>query len=151
MEKDGTRKRLITAIIAAAVVIAGLIFFGITNRPHQTPPTTDSANPRATTSNQSKDVVPAPSDRMMVLFTQSGFQPARVTVKKGSVVTIKNDSNETVQFSSDDHPTHRKNPEMNLRPLGPGESASYTATKVGEWGYHDHLHADKTGTITVTE
>lgn len=86
-----------------------------------------------------------------IKFTNDGFEPSNFAVTKGTVVTVKNESSTQVQFSSADHPTHLENTGMNLRALAPGESASFTADKVGEWGFHDHFNANHEGVMSVTE
>lgn len=86
-----------------------------------------------------------------ISFTDDGFSPGELTVKRGTVVTIRNESSNEVQFSSDDHPTHRINEGMNLPVLAPGESDTFVAEEIGEWGFHDHIDASHTGSITVTE
>ena len=152
MEEKNTSKGLIIGIVVAALAIAGLVVFVLSSQPKQAP---NSANNQAETptgsTERDNEVAPNPSERMTITFTDSGFEPSELTVKKGTVITIKNESSRGVEFSSDDHPAHRDNTEMNMNTLAPGESGSYTATAVGEWGYHDHIDESKTGTITVTE
>lgn len=86
-----------------------------------------------------------------IIFTNNGFSPQTYTTKVGTRVTVRNDSSARLQFSSDDHPTHREETELNLDVLQPGESASFTPTRVGTWGFHDHINDSFTGTLTVTE
>lgn len=84
-----------------------------------------------------------------IVFTDKGFEPSKLSVKVGATVTVKNNSSEDVQFSSDDHPTHKLNQGMNLRVLAPGESAMFITNQAGNWGFHDHINDSFTGTITV--
>ena len=152
MEEKNTSRGLIIGIVIAALAIAGLVVFVLSSQPAKAPENTNTqANTPTGSSERDNEVAPNPSERMTITFTNNGFEPANLTVKKGTVVTVKNDSSRDLQFSSNDHPTHRANPEMNLRTTAPGESDSYTATVVGKWGFHDHLDDSKTGTITVTE
>lgn len=94
---------------------------------------------------------PETAETAIIVFGAAGFSPEAITVKKGTVVTIKNESDNSVQFSSDNHPSHLTNPEMNASTIGPGESTTYTANTVGTFGFHDHIDDSKTGTVTVTE
>lgn len=94
---------------------------------------------------------PASAEAATLVFTDNGFEPSSITVRKGTVITIKNDSSNSVQFSSDDHPSHRDNPEMNAATISAGASTTYTANTVGTFGFHDHIDSSKTGTVTVTE
>jgi plastocyanin len=87
----------------------------------------------------------------IITYTDDGFTPSTLTVKKDSAVTVTNKSSKNVMFSSADHPTHQKQPELNMQTLKPGESGTITITKAGTWGYHDHINETMTGTITVTE
>lgn len=152
MEEKNTSRGLLIGIVIAALAVAGLVVFVLSSQPAEAPDrTSDQTETTTEPSEQGDDAVQDPSERTTIAFTGNGFEPSQVTVKRGTVITIKNDSSRSVQFSSDDHPAHRDNTEMNMQTLAPGESGSYTTTTAGEWGYHDHLDESKTGTITVTE
>jgi plastocyanin len=86
-----------------------------------------------------------------ITYTDNGFSPSSYTVKKGSTVTVTNNSKMDLQFSSDDHPTHTHDTELNMKTQKPGESVTFTVTKTGTQGFHDHLHPQYTGTLTITE
>lgn len=153
MQETGTsRKAPIIAIVIAVLAIAGLTVFALSNQ-RETTQTADmtSRSEAAEQTTTTDEAAPTPSERMSITYTDNGFEPADITVKKGTVITVKNESSKNVQFSSPDHPTHRENTEMNLKTLSPGESDSYTASEPGTWGYHDHLDESMTGTVTVTE
>lgn len=153
MQETGTsRKAPIIAIVIAVLAIAGLTVFALSNQ-RETPQTADttSRSEAAEQTTTTDEAAPTPSERMSITYTDNGFEPADITVKKGTVITVKNESSNDVQFSSADHPTHRENAEMNLKTLSPGESDSYTASRPGTWGYHDHIDESMTGTVTVTE
>jgi len=85
-----------------------------------------------------------------ITYTNNGFSPQASVVKQGATVTVKNGSSEGLQFSSDDHPTHTKEPELNLKTLAPGQTGMFIVTKSGKWGYHNHLNDTMVGTLTVT-
>ena len=148
MQDKNTSRGLLISIIIAALAIAGLIVFVLNNQSTTAP---NSDKNQADTSERANDAAPTPSERMMITYKDSGFEPSDLTVKKGTVVTVKNESGHTMQFASNDHPAHRDNPEMNIKTLAPGESDSYTATAVGTWGFHNHFDENQTGNITVTE
>lgn len=153
MQETGTsRKAPIIVIIVAMLAIAGLTVFALSNQPETTQ--SEMANQTGAVRNDGTgpaEAAPTPSERMLITFTDEGFEPGSITVTKGTVVTVKNESSRDIQFSSADHPTHQENSEMNLNTLSPGESDSYTASKSGTWSYHDHIDESKTGTVTVTE
>ena len=152
MEEKNSSKGLLVGIVIAVLAIAGLVIFVLSSRTTETPQSTNNQTETTTKPTESDAVeTPQSSEGMNITYTDAGFEPGELTVKTGTVITIKNESSRDVQFSSDDHPAHRNNTQMNLRTLSPGESATYTATVAGEWGFHDHIDESKTGTITVTE
>ena len=89
----------------------------------------------------------------MVNVTDKGFEPENLTVKTGQVITWTNKTSKKVQIASDPHPTHTANSELTngefVTELAPGASANVTLTKVGAWGFHDHLNPSMKGKVTV--
>ena len=86
----------------------------------------------------------------VVKITDDGFEPATLTVSSGDTVTFENDSSDDSWPASDVHPTHQDYPGFDAKkPLLPGDSYSFTFTKTGTWGYHNHLEPDVKGTIVV--
>jgi plastocyanin len=85
-------------------------------------------------------------------MTDSGFSPSNITVKSGTVVIFKNTSSKTYWPASNPHPTHTDLPGFDaLRGLNNGETYSFTFTKLGVWGFHDHLNPTLDGRITVVQ
>lgn len=144
------KKVIIGSVIAAVVVAVGAWFVlgGDTSAPSSSndSSTGDSSQAASSDVDTSTDATTA-----MITFTDDGFSPSMLTVKKGTVVTVKNESSTSVQFSSDDHPTHRLDPEINMSTLAPGKSGTFTAETVGTHGFHDHINDQFTGTLVVTE
>lgn len=151
MEARKSPKPLVAGIIVVLLLAAAGVYVFATQQqaaPHSDQNQADTSTGSADPANEA---APTPSERVAISFTNNGFEPDSVTAKKGTIITVTNTSSRDVQFSSDDHPSHRKNTEMNLKTLSPGESDSYTATAVGSWGFHDHIDDIKTGMVTVTE
>lgn len=97
-------------------------------------------------------VTPSSNQGIVIMVDENGFSPATITVPAGTEVTFNNTGSSPHQPASAVHPTHQQLPGFDaLRGLRPGESYSYTFTKVGTWKYHDHLNPSRTGSITVTE
>lgn len=139
-------------VVAVATVIAYVVNMDH-NPADQTVQDTPSAPKPSDTSKESQlseDKVER-KEGVVILFTDEGFSPKEYTVRANQKVTVKNDSSVQLQFSSDDHPTHTEQPELNLPVLQPGEEASFTPTRVGNWGFHDHINDQYTGSLTVTE
>lgn len=86
----------------------------------------------------------------VVKITDDGFEPSTLTVSAGDTVEFDNDSSDDSWPASDVHPTHELYPGFDAgKPLLSGESYSFTFTKTGSWGYHNHLEPDVQGTIVV--
>lgn len=150
MQRDRSK-----AIIGVVLVLigAGLLIWTLAGRNAEAPSgnTENQSQSQQTSEEESGSESEESAETANIIFTSEGFNPNTLTVKKGAVVTVKNESSNRVQFSSDDHPTHLENQGMNLPVLNSGESDSFTADEVGEWGFHDHIDDSKTGRITVTE
>jgi plastocyanin len=83
-------------------------------------------------------------------MTSSGFSPSEVTVKAGDTVMFKNTDSSLHWPASNPHPTHTDLAAFDaLRGLSSGQTYSFKFTKVGTWGFHDHLHASLGGHVTV--
>ncbi len=148
-------------VIAGGALLTWVVFGRSANAPSsestgssQTSSTASSETPAQDASSENPDQsVSSPQNEAatVITFTSNGFTPTALTVKKGTTVTVVNSSSQRVQFSSDDHPSHRLNEGMNLPVLAPGASDSFVADTVGEWGFHDHIDDSFTGVVTVTE
>lgn len=85
-------------------------------------------------------------------MTSTGFSPAQVIVKKGTVVVFINKDTKSHWPASAPHPTHTDYPAFDpKRGIAPGETWSFTFDQVGSWGFHDHLFPSQTGKVNVTE
>jgi plastocyanin len=85
-----------------------------------------------------------------IVRTNDGYTPNEVTVQKGDIVLWTNESDEYHWPASDLHPTHGVYPEFDpLTPIAPGEEWKFQFNEVGEWKFHDHIRANKTGTVNV--
>lgn len=93
-----------------------------------------------------------PEAAVTVVRTAEGYEPKEITIKKGEVVLWKNESIEYHWPASDLHPTHTIYSDFDpLKPVAPGSKWAFQFDKVGTWKYHDHIRANKVGTVTVTE
>ncbi len=84
-----------------------------------------------------------------IIYTDNGFNPSSYKVKSGSTVVVKNESSQVLEFSSDDHPAHTDNSELNMTALSPGESGEFKPERTGRWGFHNHENAAHTGSLVV--
>ena len=110
--------------------------------PSVTPPTTQPGVPSKTT----------PATEPTIVYTVNGFAPAPLIISAGQAVTFKNNGTADMWVASAPHPTHTDYPGFDaMRPYGPGESYSFTFTRIGTWKYHNHLNPQHFGSIVVTE
>lgn len=83
-------------------------------------------------------------------YTNNCYSAANVTVKKNDTVRFTNNSTKNMWPASDSHPSHTIYSEFDANnSIAPGGTYSFTFTKTGSWGYHDHLKPGCAGTITV--
>lgn len=87
-----------------------------------------------------------------VSYTDNGFNPKSITVKKGTQAGFTNQSKKEMWVASAVHPTHQLLPGFDqLKSVGVGGSYLYTFIKVGTWKYHNHKVPEDVGTVIVTE
>lgn len=87
-----------------------------------------------------------------VSYTANGFEPNSITIKAGQSVTWTNKDSDEVWVASNPHPTHTDYPGFDeLKSMATGQTYSFTFTKVGQWGYHNHLNPGQHGTVIVTQ
>lgn len=84
-----------------------------------------------------------------IIYYDHGFSPQAMRAAAGSRITIENESSRDLQLSSDPHPDHTRNPELNLNVIPPGDSLELVVVSRGTWGYHDHLHPQYDGLLVV--
>jgi plastocyanin len=85
-----------------------------------------------------------------IVRTKDGYEPKDVTINVGDIVEWQNKSGEYHWPASDLHPTHGIYPEFDpLTAIAPGDTWRFKFDKPGVWKYHDHIRANKTGTVTV--
>jgi plastocyanin len=163
-------KTIIAIAVIVIILLAGYFLFRGVSRP--TPSVSQPSNqqpitlePAPAQSPQQSPLIPAPAAKEnVVTYTNSGYSPSTLTIKKGETVTFKNQSSFSMWPASDMHPTHRVYSGTSLsehcpdttgtafdacKGYLPGESWSFTFNKVGTWNYHDHLNPGNTGTIIV--
>lgn len=85
-----------------------------------------------------------------VIYTDSGFSPSSIEIKKGQIVQFINKSNGGMWVASGPHPAHTAYPEFDVKKNIPsGETYEFTFDKVGEWKYHNHSKASAFGVVIV--
>jgi plastocyanin len=154
-------------ILVIIVIAGGWYMFSAT--PAKAP-TTASSTPSVTTTgtaNTQTTTTTKTATGMIVIYGAQGFSPAHATVAVGTKVTFVNQNGDEMWIASDPHPTHQgydgttkdqhcavgytgATPFDECSAGGMGTTYSFTFTKVGTWGYHNHGAAADKGTVTVT-
>ncbi len=135
----GKTTKIIIALVVVAVLAAGAVLLFDTT----------SVDKNKSTESDNNSELADEEVAATINYTSDGFSPASVTVSAGSVVRIVNQTDEEVEPSSNPHPDHNGNPELNFGDIEPSASKTATLTKTGTWGYHNHYHADHKATIIV--
>lgn len=101
---------------------------------------------------------------VVITYTDQGFSPASVNIKKGDTVVWKNESAKDMWPASAMHPTHTVYPGSGIQkcntaeqpnifdacgPIAPGGSWSFRFLEVGSWKFHNHLFPTAFGTVNV--
>jgi plastocyanin len=139
-------KQIFVVLIMVALILTGC-------GPKTTPPAnSESADNKTstetTTATAANDMVPVNS---LILIESGKFNPAVLTVKKGTEVTWVNKDANPSWVASDPHPTHNGYPGFDAgKGMIQGETYKFKFDKVGTFGYHDHLDITSTGKIEVT-
>jgi plastocyanin len=109
-------------------------------------------NARGTYGTPGTDKQPTEQTGVTVSYTNAGFSPTVLRVKKGTMVTFKNDSSGKLWVASDPHPMHTGLPGFDSNDgIDQSESFSFTFVRLGTFGYHNHLNTTDKATIIVEE
>ncbi|MDE1924727.1 MAG: hypothetical protein KGH79_00920 [Patescibacteria group bacterium] len=98
-----------------------------------------------------------------VTYTAQGFSPSTVTIASGGTVRFVNQSGGAMYIASNPHPTHEgydgttRSEHCAAGYTGPapfdqcttGNTFSFTFTKTGTFGYHNHTDPSIMGTVIV--
>lgn len=143
-------KNFLVGGIVVLVLLAGGVWYAFMNKP-----VTMVEQPAVPVNTAPESVSPAPAAAgiMEVDYTNDGFSPATVTIKKGGMVKFVNKTSGPMSVASNPHPTHTDYPGFDQWKSDAKGTAEYSFTfdKVGTWGYHNHFNSSDTGTVIVTE
>lgn len=163
-KNDGYGKRPLWQWVVIYLVIGGIIYAGIYyfflakkrggfnyNQPGQSR-TQSTTNPQVSpTTTQVSETTQ--STRVIITYSSSGFSPSTVTAKSYGKITWVNKSDRQVKIGANPHPIHTGNKEVSggefTLDLQPGEEKTVVVSKVGTFGYHNHLNSSEEGTIVV--
>ena len=146
-------KQLIILTIVAVALI-GIVVFLYTRNSGEVPTLSPTSTPLPTVL----------GSKVTVTYSDSGYGPATVTVKKGDTVVFDNKGSKMMWTASAVNPTHKAYPDSDIakcetpsqagifdacRGYGPGELWEFKFNEQGTWKYHNHLQPSHIGTIIV--
>lgn len=138
-------KKVVPIIIVAVVVIVGAVLYFVSK--NNSTSNSGSSSQRASMSNQpEKSATANPQAADKVTIQGMAFNPAAITVKKGTTVTWTNEdpvSHTVTETDGQDGP--------NSATLSKGHTYTFTYDTAGTFKYHCSIHPDMTGTVTVTD
>lgn len=154
--------------LVAAVVVYGAVYYfvlrkngGYNSSSSQTytSPAQQTQQQTLPQQNQSLNPIQPPANAQNIItYTDSGFSPSTLTVKKGDTVIFKNTASDDMRVASNPHPRHNGYPTTggcvsstfdSCSDIKPDTSWSFTFDIVGTWGFHNHLNPSEGGTIVV--
>jgi plastocyanin len=140
----GKAGKIIIAVLLVAVLAVAAIWVNNSQKDKKSASSDTSQSQKDSTSDNSSEGIAS-----TITYDGSNFDISSATIKSGDRVKIVNDSQTALEFDSDPHPVHTDNKELNVDNVKPGESKTFTITKTGTWGFHNHLNASQRGSITV--
>lgn len=158
-------KNLIILTIVV-VVLVGVVVFLYTRDSEEIPvlSPTLTLTPTPTVEGTPIPLPTVSGSKATVTYSDSGYSPAEVKIKKGDTVVFDNKSSKMMWTASAVHPTHKAYPGTDTakcgtssqngmfdacKDYGPGELWEFKFNEQGVWKYHNHLQPTHTGTIVV--
>lgn len=107
------------------------------------------------TSTSSSTSVYATKDASVIVYiSSSGIVPHDIQIHQGATITFIKLDDSVHEIASGPHPQHNNFPPLNIGVMMGGEAKTVTFTKVGFFGYHDHINDDDMrfqGSVVVTK
>lgn len=124
-----------------------------------TTPVVSISPPSGASPTKTPTPTPAPTQQSnLITYTDSGYSPAVITIKRGQTVTWKNNSSRQMWTASAIHPTHSVYPTAGgcigstfdaCSGIASGGTWSFGFDVAGTWKYHNHMNSAHTGTVVV--
>lgn len=164
--------KILSIILIVVVIVLGGYFLLKSEKAQVPPEETSTSGMPVPGTNTPEMIVTEEGDtnglpganQNVIAYSDAGYLPSILTIKAGETVMFKNQSAQNVWTASAMHPTHILYSGTPLsehcpdsadtsfdacKGIPPGDSWSFTFTKVGAWSYHDHLHPTLFGKIVV--
>jgi len=149
VEKRSNKVWVWVLVIVLVVVALGATGYALLSGTSEKK-TTDTKTSEQAAKTETKNTYKNPDPLLpTIVFKDEGFTQAEYRFPAGTAIKVDNQSSMDMQFSSDDHPTHKDHSELNMKLLGPGESGTFTPPGKGTYGFHDHINDQFEGTLII--
>lgn len=152
MESNRTKLSMVVALILIIVGVGAAVYVLSRNSGERSNSvTTGTSQPASRGLDDTADTAQVSDQTQLptIVFTDEGFTQQEYRFPTSTAIRVDNRSSMDMQFSSEDHPAHRENPELNMELLGAGESGTFTPPGKGTYGFHDHINDQYTGTLII--
>jgi len=153
-------KNIVWILVIIAALGVGWWLWQGSQQPQQNPQS-DSQQNTTVPSTQSAGAPSAPTPAT-VTYDGNSFSPSSVTIAVGGTVAFTSTGGQ-MWIASNPHPLHNAydgttysqhcasgyGGSAPVDQCSPGTSFTFTFTKAGTWGYHDHMNAGARGSVTV--
>ena|SRR3989344_2485414 len=150
--------------VSGVIVVLAVVAWVFVGNEEAKAPDADLSQPVVSVSSE-PTITPSPvTEQKVVEYTDSGYMPSTITIKKGETVIWKNKSSKFMWTASAVHPTHKVYPGTDIADCGKqdpvgmfdsckgipsGEEWSFGFDSVGTWKYHNHSRSSHTGMVVV--
>lgn len=146
---------IVVGIVLVVVIIGGIIILKSNNAPQV---------PSAKEEGMGAPLAEQPQSSPTVIYSDGGYAPGELKIKKGETVTFKNESSQPMWTASAIHPSHQVYPGSGIQKCGtpeqsrifdacqgvaPGGTWVFQFNEAGSWGYHNHLRPSHWGKVIV--
>ncbi len=137
-------------LLIILVAVGGFILYGKENKTKYNTNITVDGTQNGTPDAATTPLPDTTPTTVTVVYTDSGFSPAVISIPMGSTVTFINQSSGKMWIASDPHPQHTVLSAFDEKvAVENGGTYSYTFATTGQFGFHNHMSANKIGVITV--
>ena len=147
-----TSKIILAVVVVIALAAALVVMSG--SKPDKSKATSNSESTKATpetpaANDQTEQPAAKEEVAATITYSNDGFSPSSVTVNSGDKIKFTNSSDSVAAPSSNPHPVHTDNPELNVGDIQPGDSRTITVATKGTWGMHNHYNPSQKVTVIV--
>lgn len=163
---------IVILLIALILILVGYLMYSapstptgeVGGAPHETttPTTTPPAQSSTPASSAQTPKTPATAPKpasptmtkdglVLINYTNAGFSPAAVTIKKGKGVRFTNNSDKAMRIFADQKYDKVYSALNQSKTVGRGATYDFVFNEAGNWAYHNENNQGDRGTVIVTE